>query len=147
MGTAHISAMLKLLVRLLHILCGLTFAWAPADPSVARQVSGNAPSTREALDRLDAHARGVADAGQFSGVVLVAKDGVVVFERAYGLRDEKGDGALTTDTRFDLASAGKMFAATAVLQQIAAGRLALDTKLGAVLPDYPNAAMREATVL
>lgn len=53
---------------------------------------------------------------------------------------------VTPETRFDLASAGKMFTATAVLQQIAAGRLSLTTTLGEVLHDYPNAAMRTATI-
>ncbi len=99
-----------------------------------------------ALDRLDAFTRGVVAAGQFSGVVLVAQDGRVVFERAYGLRDEARTEVLTPATRFDLASAGKMFTATAVLQLVAAGRLTLATTLGEVLRDYPNAAMRAVTV-
>jgi D-alanyl-D-alanine carboxypeptidase len=79
-------------------------------------------------------------------VVLVAHDGRVVFERAYGLRDEKGDDPLTPTTRFDLASAGKMFTATAVLQQVAAGKLTLDTRLGEVLVDYPDVGMRAVTI-
>lgn len=118
-----------------------------AGPSIAQRVDGGQPATREALDRLDTYVQGVTDAGQFSGVVLVARDGAVVFERAYGLRDEKREDAVKVDTRFDLASAGKMFTATAVLQQIAAGKLTLTTSLGEVLPDYPNAAMRSATIL
>lgn len=115
--------------------------------SMAQPTGREASATREALDRLDAYARGVTAADQFSGVVLVAKDGAVVFERSYGLRDEKREDALKVDTRFDLASAGKMFTATAVLQQIAAGKLTLATTLGEVLPDYPNAAMRGATIV
>ncbi len=79
-----------------------------------------------ALERLDAYTQGVTAAGQFSGVVLVAKDGVVISERAYGLRDEKREDPLKVETRFDLASAGKMFTATAILQQIAAGNLIID---------------------
>ena len=113
----------------------------------ARSAPVEAPVTAQALARLDSYIQGVAAAGQFSGVVLVAKDGHVVFERAYGLRDEKRDDPLTINTRFDLASAGKMFAATAILQQIAAGKLRLATTLGEVLPDYPNRAMRPATIL
>ncbi len=121
-------------------------AWL-SSPSIAQQVDGDEPETRQVLDRLDAYVRGVTDAGQFSGVVLVAEDGAVVFERAYGLRDEKRDDSLKVDTRFDLASAGKMFTATAILQQIAAGKLTLATTLGDVLPGYPNVAMRKVTIL
>ncbi|GLQ98210.1 hypothetical protein GCM10007863_26300 [Dyella mobilis] len=70
--------------------------------------------------------------------MLVAKHGHVLFEKAYGKRDAKGDDPATLDTRFNLASAGKMFTSVAVLQQIAAGRLSLDTRVGDVLKDYPN---------
>lgn len=116
-----------------------------ATPATAQRTP-EPPATPQALERLDAFIQGVVAAEQFSGVVLVAKDGRVVFERAYGLRDEKREEPLTVDTRFDLASAGKMFTATAILQLIAAGKLTLDTKLGDVLTDHLNAAMRQATI-
>ena len=116
-------------------------------PSFAQPAKAGEPATPQSLERLDAYIRGVTAAGQFSGVVLVAKNGAVIFERAYGLRDEKREDPLIVETRFDLASAGKMFTATAILQQIAAGRLTLATTLGEVLPNYPNVAMRKATIV
>lgn len=99
------------------------------------------------LARLDGFAQGVNAAGPFSGVVLVARDGQVIFEQAYGLRDENGEAPLQPGDRFNLASAGKMFTSTAILQQVATGRLSLDTPVGEVLRDYPNARFaREVTV-
>ena len=92
------------------------------------------------LARLDGYARGLADAGRFSGVVLVARDGQVLSERAYGLRDETGEAPLQPGDRFNLASAGKMFTSVAILQQVAAGRISLDTPVGDVLREYPNEA-------
>ena len=118
-----------------------------SSPSVASAQATSAPESVRALERLDSYAQGVAAAGQFSGVLLVAQDGKIVFERAYGARDEIAKDPLKVETRFDLASAGKMFTATAVLQQIAAGKLSLATTLGEVLADYPNPAMRQATIL
>jgi D-alanyl-D-alanine carboxypeptidase len=91
-----------------------------------------------AIAQLDGFAMGLAQAGRFSGVVLVAKDGNVLLERAYGKRDAEGEQENAVDTRFNLASAGKMFTAVAILQQVAAGRVSLETKVGAVLKDYPN---------
>lgn len=91
-----------------------------------------------AVAQLDGFAMGMAQAGGFSGVLLVAKDGKVLLERAYGKRDESGEEQNTVGTRFNLASAGKMFTAVAILQQVAEGRASLDTKVGAVLKDYPN---------
>jgi CubicO group peptidase (beta-lactamase class C family) len=51
------------------------------------------------------------------------------------------------DTRYNLASAGKMFTSVAVWQQIAAGRLSLDTKVGEVLRDYPNRAFADTVTV
>lgn len=83
---------------------------------------------------------GLAQAGRFSGVVLVAKNGRVRLERAYGKRDALSEQENTVSTRFNLASAGKLFTAVAILQLVAQGRASLDTTVGEVLTDYPNAA-------
>lgn len=91
-----------------------------------------------AVAQLDGFALGLAQGGTFSGVLLVAKDGEILLERAYGKRDEREDHENTIDTRFNLASAGKMFTAVAILQQVAAGHVSLDTTVGEVLKDYPN---------
>lgn len=91
-----------------------------------------------ALAELDGYALALTEAELFSGVVLVAHQGNVVFEKAYGLRDENTEDANTTGTRFNLASAGKMFTAVAILQQVAQNKLSLDSTVGEVLRDYPN---------
>lgn len=94
--------------------------------------------TRESLARLDGFAQGLAKAERFAGVVLVARHGRVLLHRAYGLADEQADSPNRPDTRFNIASAGKMFAAVAVLQLVASKRLTLETTVGNVLKDYPE---------
>jgi CubicO group peptidase (beta-lactamase class C family) len=96
------------------------------------------PQDGAAIAQLDGFALGLAHAGAFSGVVLVAEKGETVFERAYGKSDEKSEALNTPETCFNLASAGKMFTTVAVLQQVARGRMTLDTKVGEVLKDYTN---------
>lgn len=96
------------------------------------------PSSPTALAQLDGFAMGLAQAGRFSGVVLVAQDGKIRLERAYGKRDAQLEQDNTVDTRFNLASAGKMFTTVAILQLVAQGRASLDTTVGEVLKDYPN---------
>ena len=91
-----------------------------------------------AVAQLDGFVLGLAQGGIFSGVLLVAKDGEILLERAYGKRDEREDHENTIHTRFNLASAGKMFTAVAILQQVAAGHVSLDTTVGEVIKDYPN---------
>ena len=123
--------------RLHTLTIGALLAIAPG-PSNAD--TPEEPADPIALAQLDGFALGLARAEKFSGVLLVAKDGEVVLERAYGKRDAHSEDENTVDTRFNLASAGKMFTAVAILQQVAAGRLTLDTPVGEVLADYPNRA-------
>jgi D-alanyl-D-alanine carboxypeptidase len=113
----------------------------------AQSDGGPTDSKDPALARLDSFTSALTKEGKFSGVVLVARNGRVLFEKAYGKRDAKGDVPITLDTRFNLASAGKMFTSVAVLQQIAAGRLSLDTRVGEVLKDYPNSSFSDTVTV
>jgi D-alanyl-D-alanine carboxypeptidase len=75
---------------------------------------------------------------RFVGVVLVAKKCKLIFAQAYGLADWEHNSANTLQTRFSLASMNKMFTAVALMQQMQAGKVALDVPLGKYLSDYPN---------
>jgi beta-N-acetylhexosaminidase len=69
--------------------------------------------------------------------VLVAKDGVVVWEKGYGhLTYEAGSAAVTPSTVYDIASITKVAATLqAVMFLKDQGRLALDEKIGTYLPE------------
>ena len=79
-----------------------------------------------------------AEAGQFSGTVLVARNGKPIFEHAYGMADRERKLPNTLATRFRIGSMNKMFTAVAVLQLAQAGKLKLDDPFGKYLTDYPN---------
>lgn len=83
-------------------------------------------------------AQRAADAGTFSGAVLVAKNGRTVFAKAYGLADRERKTPNTLDTRFRMGSMNKMFTAVATLQLVQAGKIRLTDTVGTYLPDYPN---------
>lgn len=87
--------------------------------------------TPERLDSLVA-------AGEFSGVVLVAKDGAPVFQRAYGLADREAGAANTIETAFNLGSINKFFTQIAIRQLANAGKLDVDSSLARAWPAYPN---------
>lgn len=53
---------------------------------------------------------------QFSGAVLVAKNGKPIFEQAYGRADRDHKTPNTLDTKFRLGSMNKLFTAVAVVQ-------------------------------
>ena len=80
----------------------------------------------------------LAKQDKFSGVVLIAKDGKPVFEKAYGLANKAKNIPNNTETRFNLGSMNKMFTAVAIAQLAEAGKLSFDDTVGKHLPDYPN---------
>jgi len=84
--------------------------------------------------------------GKFAGVVLVARDGRAISEKAYGIADRGRQTPMTANLRFNYASIGKAFTKTAVGQLIAAGKLKLTDTVGALLPDYPNADAKPTTI-
>lgn len=88
-----------------------------------------------------------ADAGAFSGAVLIAKDGTPVFERAYGLATRAAKIPNALDTRFRIGSMNKMFTATAIMQLVQAGKVDLDKPFGAYLTGYPNKAVSAAVTI
>jgi D-alanyl-D-alanine carboxypeptidase len=92
----------------------------------------------DALAALSARAEQNARAGAFSGALLVARHGNVLFQRAWGRADRKSGTANTVRTKFRVGSMNKMFTAVATLQLVEAGKLALDDPIGKHLPDYPN---------
>jgi CubicO group peptidase (beta-lactamase class C family) len=107
----------------------------------------NGAMTRADLDRaLDTWLAARAKADGFAGVVAIAKDGTLVFQKAYGLANRDAKMPVMVSTRFNVASIGKAFTKTAVGQLISQGKLALTDTIGQWLPDYPNPKARAATV-
>jgi D-alanyl-D-alanine carboxypeptidase len=92
----------------------------------------------EALAALETFVREEASADRFSGAVLVAKEGEVLFSKAYGLADREQRIPNTLQTRFRIGSMNKMFTAVAILQLVEAGKVDLTAPLGTYLTDYAN---------
>jgi CubicO group peptidase (beta-lactamase class C family) len=74
----------------------------------------------------------------FSGAVLVARDGKVLFEKPVGLASRESKSPVTLETQFRLGSMNKMFTSVATLQLIEAGKLAFDDVIAKHIPEYPN---------
>jgi len=76
--------------------------------------------------------------GEFSGVVLIARDGEVVFEKSVGLarREQKVPNNLRT--RINVGSITKVFTRVMITQLQKEGRLEFDDHIARHLPDYPD---------
>jgi CubicO group peptidase (beta-lactamase class C family) len=71
---------------------------------------------------------------EFSGVVLLARNGVPFFQHAYGLADRARGVANTVDTRFNVGSIGKAFTSATIAKLIREGGLADTDTIRKVLP-------------
>lgn len=66
---------------------------------------------------------------RFSGVVHLAQGNEVLFEQACGVASRRWSIPVKTSMRFDVASLTKLFTSVAVLQQVDAGTLSLDSRI------------------
>lgn len=82
----------------------------------------------------------------FSGCVLVTKNGSTLFEGSFGYADLPNKIQNKSGTRFATASAGKAFVAVGILQLIESGRLRLDSTIGELLDLDLKAIDRSITV-
>lgn len=85
----------------------------------------------EFVDRLEAQQ-------PFSGVVRIEKEGRELLTLTRGVAVAERNESVAPSTRFGMASGSKLFTAVAVLQLVDAGKLSLDSRLGDLLPNFPN---------
>lgn len=83
----------------------------------------------------------------FSGSVLVAKDGNPILEYSSGLANREKNILNGIDTKFNLGSANKMFAGVAIAQLAEAGSLGFHDAVGIYLPGFPNQVVREQVTI
>ena len=86
-------------------------------------------------------------ADQFSGVVLLARNGKPYFNKAYGAASREYNLPNRIDTKFNLGSINKVFSQAAICQLVDQGRLSFDDLLGKWLPDYSNKDARDKVTI
>jgi CubicO group peptidase (beta-lactamase class C family) len=121
-----------------HAIAGLGLREASPPPGQAPRAKLN-PS--EISSQLEQHLEKLVQEDHFSGAVLLAKDGQPLFKKAYGLASVAFQVPNKVDTKFNLASMGKMFTGVAVAQLAQQSKLSFDDLVGKHLPDYPNKAV------
>ncbi len=113
-----------------HKIAGLQFAPVrqPSDLPPPKKLSD-----AEIVKELKAHMDRLVEADAFSGAVLLAKDGKVLFKKAYGLASKRFNVPNRTDTMFNLGSMNKMFTGVAVTQLVERGKRSLEDPLSKFL--------------
>ncbi len=73
----------------------------------------------------------------FSGGILIAKDGDVIYEKYMGKVDLRKNDSLTSTTPLHIASTSKTFTAIAILRMVQKNKLSLDDSLEKFFPAFP----------
>ena len=76
--------------------------------------------------------------GNFSGSILIAKEGRILLSKGYGMANLEHDVPNAPQTIFRLGSVTKQFTSMAIMQLREKGRLDVDDPIAKYLPTYPN---------
>ena len=93
--------------------------------------------TQETAKEIDEIVSTIYENGQFSGVVLVAVNGEIIYNNAFGYANIEDRMLNTSNTKFRIASFTKPFTAMLILQLVEDGILELDGRLTEYLPEFP----------
>lgn len=74
----------------------------------------------------------------FSGAVLVAKNGELIFSKGYGYASIEHAVLNSPETKFRVASITKQFTSMLVMQQVAEGRMSPEDPIRTYIPEYPS---------
>jgi CubicO group peptidase (beta-lactamase class C family) len=86
---------------------------------------------------IDKYVKAEAEYDLFSGAVLAAKGGQIVYQGAFGYADKQNKIPNTIDTKFSVGSIGKTFTGVLIMQLVEQGKIKLTNTLEKYLPDFP----------
>ena len=134
---ARLAAIPAIAALLLATACQAPAATTARElPRVAPAEAGFAPGR---LERLGTILEDYVAGGSLPGaVVMVLRDGAVVYEKAVGRSDAEADSPLATDAIFRIASQTKAVVSVAVLMLQEDGALLITDALGAHLPAFES---------
>lgn len=130
---------LFLLTSIVLFACGDSTAVTVTDSSLADSTD----YIRKLIDAdrkansLDTFFRNKFREGVFSGCVLVAERGQILFSEAYGWENHEERDSLTLESSFQLASVSKQFTAAAILLLVQDGKLSLEDSIRNYFPQLP----------
>jgi CubicO group peptidase (beta-lactamase class C family) len=123
---------LRFLVPPLCFLVAVSSALANPQPAISAQID----------QLMQAHFA----AGDFNGGVLVARQGKILYQRAFGLANREWNIPNDLQTKFEIGSMTKQFTALLVLQFVNEGELRLDGHISDYLPYYRRDTGKRVTI-
>lgn len=124
---------------------GLDRAFDPAEKTLADKFPQKL-SEAQMVEAIKARIAELSAQNRFSGVIVLAKDDKILLRDAYGIANRETSEKINFDTKFHLASVGKMFTAVSVAQLVKAGKISYQDPVSKFLPDFPNEAVKKVTI-
>ncbi len=122
---------------------GLSFALPVAAQSATVPPAAARPAASAAVqvlnDKVDTYMQAAVRNAHFSGTILIARDGVPLVSRAYGMANYELRAANSTATVYELASVAKQFTATLIMQLKEQGKLDVTDSICKYIEDCPAA--------
>ncbi|MGB7727692.1 MAG: serine hydrolase domain-containing protein [Candidatus Acidiferrum sp.] len=103
----------------------------------ATLLSAQALRDRPVSAQIDAIFSSRVQAGEPGVAVMVQKDGRILIEVGYGVRDLRTHSKIDPETNFRLASFTKQFTAMAIMLLVHDGKLHYEDRLGTIFPKFP----------
>lgn len=98
----------------------------------------------ERLDRIDKMLQQAVDSSWVAGVVgFIARDGKIVYDRAFGLSDLEAGTPMQTDNIFRIASQTKAIVSIAAMILFEEGKFLLDDPVSKYIPEFANQGVLE----
>ena len=134
---------MKNLILLLLLLFALISCTQPVAVKKSLPLSEASPESvgmsSERLARIDSMCQEAVAAGQIPGAVaLVARNGKIVYWKAFGMADNQSGRSLKRDDIFRIASQTKAVTATAVMILWEEGKFRLDDPISKYIPEFKN---------
>jgi CubicO group peptidase (beta-lactamase class C family) len=107
---------------------------------------GTNASAQDKVSKIDELVKTYFDYRQFTGSVLVAEEGKVIYKKGFGLANREWNIPNTPDTKFRLGSITKQFTSMLILQLVAQGKIDLEGKLSDYLPYYRKDTGNQVTI-
>ena len=110
-----------------------------SSPTLVEAKASEVGVSEERLARIDTMCLNAIEDGDLPGVVaLVARNGKIVYHKAFGTSDAKSKRKLQKDDIFRMASQTKAITATAVMMLWEEGKFKLDDPISKYIPEFKN---------
>ncbi len=128
-----------LLILFVAVLTACTSTVPSSDVLLSGTSSSSSGMSSQRLEKIDQMLNKAVEDGQIPGAVaLIARNGHIVYHKAFGLADVPGDREMKKDDIFRIASQTKAITSTAVMMLWEEGLFRLDDPISKYIPEFKD---------